>query len=183
MTPATPHFSTTAAILAALQEAVGAVQLPDAFAPPGPAFGSVQMFDSENLVEAFQYLLITEQRVCVIVPLDANWEAESKQQRLVTRRTLPVALLISDRVIGNRQTALIGDAKTPGAMGLKDLVVPAVTGQLIANPNGVISLPVHESVMAIKDTAKKLPNRITIVLELNCRGGWLEAPLDRGITL
>jgi hypothetical protein len=175
MNPATSFYSTTAAILNALQASVQAVQ----FTPPGgaaqSAFGNVQLFDSENLAEAFQYLMIVEQRVCVIVPLDERIEIIASGQKLMVRRRRPVALLISDRVIGNRKTALWGDDKTPGAMGLMELTLPAVCGQLIDNPNGVVSEPSQVSMLTVNDVAKKLPGRLAVVLELNCVGGRLEA--------
>jgi len=99
--------------------------------------------------------------------------------KLIVRRRLPVVLLISDRVMGDRKAALWGNNLTPGAMGLAELVLPAVTGQLIANPAGVVSEPQNTSVMTLKDTDKKeLPNRIVVAMELQCRGGRLEATLD-----
>lgn len=175
MTPGTPHFNSGNAILTALKTAVEAVQLPGDLSGGGNALQSVKIFDSENLADAFQYLLITEQRVCVIVPLNASWSEETKNTKLIVRRIFPVALLISDRVFGNRQTALLGDDSTPGALALKDLVLPAITGQLIPNPAGVICAPQQESVLTVSDTEKKLPNRITVLIEAVCRGGWIEA--------
>jgi hypothetical protein len=174
MNAAALHRRPTSAIVTALSTQITALQVTAPFTP-GAAFDRVELFDSEDLIAAFQYLLITQQRVCVIVPLTERHEALAQNMKLIVKRSLPVALLISDRVIGNRKTALWGDQKTPGAMGLMELVLPAVTGQLLANPSGVVSAPVSTSVMSVKDTNQKLPNRITVVLELNCRGGRLEA--------
>jgi hypothetical protein len=184
MIAATSHRRATSEIVNALQTAVKAVKIPATqAAPAAAAFGNVELFDSENLVEVFQYLLITAQRVCVIVPLDEKFDCITEQRLLRVKRALPVALLISDRVLGNRKAALYGDDSTPGAFGLAELVLPAVTGLLLPNPNGVISEPQNTSIMSLNDTAKKLPNRITVVLELQCRGGWIEAPLAKGNVL
>jgi hypothetical protein len=177
MTPATTFYATTGTIITQLQAAVEGVQLPEGFDPAGPAFGNVELFDAENLADAFAYLTIVEQRVCVIVPLSETIETISQGMKLIVRRVRPVALIISDRVIGSRKEALWGNATTPGAMGLMELTLPAVCGQLIDNPNGVVSEPSHVSVMSVKDTAKKLPNRIAVILEVKCRGGRLEAPI------
>jgi hypothetical protein len=181
MNAPTLHLQPIGTIAAALQTAVKAAQMIAPF--NGPAFGNVALFDSENLVAAFQYLLIVEQRVCVIVPLEERWENISKQGRLITKRVLPVMLLVSDRDIASRQVALYGDNTTPGAFALRDLVLAAVTGQLISNPSGVICEPASCCVMSVKDTEQKLPNRITVGLEVNCRGGWIESQLDPGPTI
>lgn len=168
----------TSAIVNALKTVIQAIQLPNTFNPAGAAFGRVELFDTENLVEAFQNLLVSEQRVCIIVPLDEKFKTESHNIKLIVARTIPIAILISDRVIGNRSTALWGDDKTPGAFGLTELVLPAVTGQLIANPNGVRCEPSSTAVMTVRDTEKKLPARVTVCLEVECVGGRLEAAVS-----
>jgi hypothetical protein len=177
MNPAASFYKSVSAIVAALQTAVQAVQLPEEPYGAGNAFGRVEIFDSEDLAAAFQFLTIVDQRVCVIVPLEEKFTRESKNTKLIVHRVLPVALLISDRVLGNRKQALLGDNQTtPGAMGLLALTLPAVTGMLLPNPSGVVSEPIADYVMVLKNNAdKKLPNRICVCLEMNCRGGRLEA--------
>jgi hypothetical protein len=138
-----------------------------------PAFGSVKIFDADDLVEAFKWLTITPQRVCVIVPLAEQFQEESINIKMIVRRIFPVALMISDRVMGDRTAALLGNGQTPGAMGLKDLVLPAVTGQLVPNPSGVVCVPKRAYVMSVKK--KDLPNRIAYCVELECRGGRMDA--------
>jgi len=158
-----------AAIVTALMTAVEGVQYDGA-----AAFQRVEFFDCEKLADAFQYLLITEQRVCVVVPLEERFSTISKQPLLQIKRRLPVLLMISDRVIGssNRKVALLGNDTTPGAQGLVDLTLPAVTGAIIANPSGVLCIPIDSTIMTIaaKDQAK-LPGRLCICLELECTGG------------
>jgi len=181
MNPATANFASTAAIAMALQAQLQQVQLPNA---GGAAFQRVELFDSENLVEAFQVLLVSEQRIAVIVPLAAHWETECSQRKLLCRRVQPVAILISDRVIGTRTQALYGGVTNPGAFNLAALAVPFVAGQLINNPGGVVSVPTSESSMILKQADKtNLPGRAAVALELDCKGGWIETYLNAGITL
>lgn len=181
MNAATGHFVSTGAIATALQTQLQLVKLAD---NATAAFQRVELFDCENLVEAFQTLLVSEQRIAIIVPLGGHWQEESSQRKLLARRIQPVAILISDRVIGTRTQALYGGPNNPGAYALAALAVPLVSGQLLANPNGVISVPTHESVIVLKkDEKQNLPGRAAVALELECKGGWLEAPLGAGPTL
>jgi len=183
--PATSHRQGVPQIVAAIQTAVGGVKLPDgrwgSVAPNlTPAFERVELFDSEQIVEAFRYLIITEQRVCVIVPMDEQFETITEKQKLLSRRMLQVMLLISDRVHGSRKAALWGDDVTPGALNLMELVLPAITGLVLPNPDGVIAEPVSSSVLSVGDTEKDLPSRVTVGLEFHCRGGYLQAGLPAG---
>jgi hypothetical protein len=187
----------TVEIVKAIQTKIQALPLPDPQPvapppgndppppPPQPAlFDRVALFDSEDLVEAFRFLLISEQRVCVIVPLDEHLEAPIDGLKLVVKRVLPVAILVSDRVLGDRSASLWGDGQGEfGASALMELVLPAVTGLLIANPNGVVALPRMISVMNVKESGKNLATRMTMLLELDCRGGWLETRLPAGMVL
>ncbi len=148
-----------------------------------PAFDRVARFDSEQLTEAFRYLLVTEQRVCVIVPLDEEFETVIERQKLVVTRRLPVGLAVSDRVLGDRSAALWGNDETPGTVNLVELALPAVTGLLIAaagGKGGVRSEPVRVGVMSVRDTEQELPSRVAMLVELECRGGYLESGLPPG---
>jgi hypothetical protein len=181
MTPATAYFASAAAIAAALQAQLRLVQLPNA---GGAAFQRVELFDSESLTEAFQVLMVSEQRIAIVVPLTAHWEAECSQRKLLTRRSQPVAILISDRVLGTRTAALYGGPNNPGAFALAALAMPFVTGQLINNPGGVIARPASESTLILKAADKQnMPGRAAVALEIQCQGGWIEAALNDGPTL
>jgi len=147
---------------------------------PAPAFGRVELFDSENLVEAFRFLLLTEQRVCLVIPLMEGFEPEFQQLKLVVKRTRPVAVLVSDQVMGDRQSALWGNLDTPGAYGLLEAALPELTGLLLGAPNKVSAVPRHATAMTVKDTENDLPGRLAVVLEVECRGGRMEARLGDG---
>lgn len=182
MTPATAHLVSVGDIATALKAQVQSVKLADGTTA---AFQRVELFDSESLTDAFQQLLVSEQRICLIVPLAEHWETEIKFPKILARRTVPFALLISDRVLGKRNDALFGTANNPGAYKLEALTLPLVTGQLLANPNGVICVPTGSDVMIVKSEKEKSnhPGRAAIALELECKGGWIETKTGAGPTL
>ena len=179
MTPATANRQPTTAIVAALKTILTGLQVTIGTNAPVNAFARVELFDSESLTEAMQLLVISDQRLCLIVVLDESFHTENRGQKLIVTRSLPVALIISDRILGNRTTALYGNNTTPGALGLMELVLPAVTGMLLQPPNGVTAEPVNSSVLVVKNQKDKqnLPGRAAIALELHCRGGNLQAAL------
>lgn len=179
MTPATYNRQPVTAIVNQLVTNLAALKITIGNAAPTPAFARVALFDSENLVAAFQQLLISEQRICLVVVLDEQFKTENRGQVLISTRELPVTLLISDRQLGDRVAALYGNAATPGAYGLMELALPVVTGMLLAPPNGVTSEPIRNSVLIVKNEKDKqnLPGRSAVALELHCRGGNLQAPL------
>ena len=179
MTPAIYNRQPTTAIVAALKTILSALQVTIGNNAPVAAFSRVELFDNASLLEAFQLLSLSEQRVCLVVTLDETFHTENRGQILISTRTLPVTLLISDQILGNRTTALYGDATPPGAFGLMEIVLPAVTGMLLAPPNGVTSEPVNASVLIVKNQKEKqnLPGRAAVALELHCRGGNLQAAL------
>ena len=177
----TSNRQPASAIVAALITAVQNVQvtLNDV---PVAAFQRVEFFDSEKLADAFQFLFITEQRVCVIVPLEEKFEAVLQQPQMLVKRTLPVMLVMSDRVLGTaqRKVAYLGDNTTPGAMGLMEAVLPAVTGLLLPNPGGVLVQPVDNCALTISDKDQaKMPGRVAVALHVDCIGGTLTADLGR----
>lgn len=187
---ATAHRRTTSEIVKAIQAiCAGLVWTGTEGAPP--AFDNVQLFDSEDLPEAFKFLLMVEQRVCLIVPLDEEHTEEFSGLKYLWRRKLPVIVLCSDRILGDRKAALFGiaadepdgGAPNPGAFGLAEMVLPAVSGLLLPNPNGVICSPKTTSVLTVKDMEKDLPGRVAVGIEFECRGGWLETTLPRGPVL
>jgi hypothetical protein len=189
--PATSNRRGNSEILQALVQAVTAITLPDGrWGSTQPnllkAFDRAEVFDSEQMVEAFRYLLVTEQKVIVLVPMDERFETVIQQRKLMVTRELPVMALISDRVLGNRKDALLGNAETPGALALTELVLPAVTGLLLPNQaapvplGGVLVEPNSSSVISVKDTESEAPGRVCVGLLLHCRGGYLEAAMPLG---
>ena len=155
-----------------------------------PAFQRIEVFDVESLTDAFRLLTVSEQRVCLIVLLDEQFETLVEGRKLFVTRLQPAALLISDRILGDRVKALWGDAAdatAPGAFALAELALPAVTGQLIsaaAGRGGILAEPKNCYSIFLKDEDRQeLPGRAAVSLELTCRGGTLETHTDPGPTL
>ena len=148
--------------------------------PPVTAFQRVGLFDSERLTEAFKYLLVSEQRVCVVVPLHEEFSSVANHLKLISTRMLPVMILCSDRVLGDRTAALWGSDTEIGAQALMELVLPEVTGVLLPAPNKVLCEPVSDSILVVMDTEKALPGRVAVGLEVKCTGGSIEATLGKG---
>jgi hypothetical protein len=184
MNPATITRASVAAIVTQLVANIKAVQLPN---NAGAAFGEVKQFDEESLVEAFRYLHLVQSRVCVVIALDEKFVEKERSTKLLITRIVPICLLISDRVVGDRMKALYGDSTVNppiyGADALKELVLPMVTGTLLANPKVVVS-PESASVFVVKDKMQQnLPGRSAIALELQCTGGTITANTGPGATL
>ena len=183
MTPATYNRTPTAAIVQQLLASIQALKLADGVTP---AFGQARLFDLESLVEAFKWLSLADQRVCVIIPGEERFEEKAGHgTKLVITRLLPVTLLISDRVIGDRFTALYGSATAQppviGAYGLYELVLPVVTGAIVTSPVKAVAVPKAGSPFVVKDKQQtNLPGRSAIALEVQVRGGVLEANIGPG---
>lgn len=138
---------------------------------PEAAFGEVAKFDSTDLAAAFRTLLMSGQRVAVVVYAGGQWEDASSQTQVVARRTLDVSVLVSDRVHGDRQAAIFGSGTTPGALALKDLAVTTLTGRLLDNPDGVNCQPDTEDLLTIESTEKQQPGRVAALVEFFVVGG------------
>lgn len=181
MNAAQACFKSVPVVLAALKAQLENVKLAD---DATAAFERIEIFDEENLEAAFQSLLLGDQRVCLIIPLTARWENNPQEKPRTARRVLPVVLLISEQVIGDRTAALFGTDDLDGAYGLAARALPAVTGQLIENPGGVVCMPANESVVIVRQAdGGNLGGRAALAVELECQGGWLRAQLSSSPTL
>lgn len=184
---ATYNLRTVPEILAALKAALDAATWTPAGGDPEAAFQSVKLFGMNSLPDAMRELLVSQQRVCFVIPDSERFAPETDGGKMVLSRTLPVALLISDRVLGNRQTALFGGAvgatETPGAYGLQKAALEAVAGQLIDEAPRVVCTPTQSAVVDIEDVQKKLPGRAALEVDLDCTGGTLTAALGPGPNL
>ena len=186
--PATNNRRSVTEILNALKSALESAKWTPEGGSPMPAFQKVKLFDLAQLADAFSELLMSEQRVCLLVPDAEKFESALQgSTRLLIKRTLPVALLISDRVMGDRQAALHGAAGTgslpavAGAFPLQEIALAAVTGQLLPNPRGVVCRPVTATVLDVSDAKKKMPGRACVELDVDCAGGTLDAPITANL--
>jgi len=175
---ATNNRKTIPDILAALKTAIEGVQYQDA-----PAFERVELFDNNSITDAISRLLGYDKTLCFIIPLDEQFTKITSGRKLLFGRSLPIALLISDRAIDSRQKALFGSEDTPGAHRLMEAVLPAIIGQLIENPNGVVCKPTNCGVVDVINTDKNLPGRAVIELDVECTGGTIETTLSLSPTV
>jgi hypothetical protein len=196
MTPAADYMYSSAEIAAAVKAQMDALML-DAEDPKGPgnllkAFERVELFDVQDLTDAFRIALISEQRVCVIVVLAQQFTPQIEEQKIVISRLQPIGLIISDRLLGDRVKALFGDpldATVPGSFALAQLAMTALTGKLLPSDLGtgktkVISTPANVDSIFLKDEDKQeLPGRSAVMLEINCIGGTVEARIGPGSSL
>jgi len=180
--PATAQRRSATEIAQALVSALAPLQWAPAGRPPEPAFERIELFDMAALPRALGELLATEDRIAVVVPGQERFSARIEApHRLVITRVLPAAILIADRVLGDRQAALYGSDANPGAVGLLELALPAVVGQLLPNPGGVVCQPVTAAIFDLAaGDPEASPGRAVIELDIECSGGTLAASLGPG---
>lgn len=173
----TPDYNTAQITGPANADFTGSLTLAQ---PPESVFERVVVFDSEDLVAAFRFLLVSEQRVAVVVPLDEEFKPALQGVKLVITRRLPVAVLVVDQVIGDRTAAFLGSTDpaiaTPGALALAEYVLPALTGMLLGPENKVVSKPLHAGPLVIQDPKNETGgSRLAVHVDLECTGGRIEA--------
>jgi hypothetical protein len=96
------------------------------------AFGRVELFTAADLAEALRQLLIASGRAAVLVWSGDDFTDDVSGTELRGKCEVEFTLLFVSTVLGNPQTALLGDERSPGLFALRDLVLPAVTGGLLA---------------------------------------------------
>lgn len=141
------------------------------------AFEVVERFAETNIVEALQKLVLNRSRGAFVVFDRHAWEAERNGTQARYRRTTAIAVLFTDRVVGDYDEALYGNDKTPGAILLSELAVPALSGLLLPNPAGVELVPTSEDPAIVEIDQKKLPGRAVVSASFEARGGWMSRPL------
>lgn len=171
-------FTATVSVLAALQAKLEALEWTPATGPAEPAFQKVALFDVDDLATAIKDLLVFKDRACFIL-LDAErCDSELAGNKVVSRLTRTVALLITDRDYGKRADALVGDATRPGVLALKDLILDPdneIIGDLVT---GVAVLPGFGSPVRITGEARdNLTGRLAYELDLELKGGSLVVAL------
>ncbi len=160
---------TTTEIIDALVAKLQALQWTPGSGPAEPAFQAVKRFDSTDLAAAFAELLVSQQRVALVVHTGDRFDdAGTGAGQVAVRRVTEVSLVLSDRVLGKRQAAIWGTATNPGCLPLKDLALTAVGGPLIAAPGAVDCVPVHAERLTVEDLKSKQPGREACLLDLEC---------------
>lgn len=176
---ATLTVPTDAAISTAIVDALRASQWND-----GTAFEVVERFDSTEIERAFSQILVAHRsRVAFVVLYGESWESPNPGLLRQSLRSTRVALLISDRVLGDRSAAIFGGPSNPGCLALKDVAIAAVCGPLISNPAGCDVQPVSVDLMfveRVEESSTKLPGRAACLVELVVSGGSLHFNRSKG---
>jgi len=135
-----------------------------------PAFQVVKLYDLTDIEAAFQELLVTKQRVCLVIYAGTRYpDAGEGPGQVARRRVTEVTLLLSDRVHGGRQAAMFGGDNNPGAVKLLDRVIQELPGPLFDEVAGAVDCaPVNASVLDIEDLKKTHPGRVAAQLDLDC---------------
>jgi len=72
------------------------------------AFSEVKRFAWPDLDKAFEYLIVTKQRVALVLFIDSAFVNSRQGGKILMRRELNVHVICSDRVLGNVDQATFG---------------------------------------------------------------------------
>lgn len=149
-----------------------------------PAFHRVEMFDLSDYEDAMTRLAMNQERTALIVWTDDEYEEERETVMLTLRRNALLDIFVSERRLDKPIEALTGGPEVylPGVLGLRDLVVAAVTGEILeASPD---SDPPRELIYGVpqnvargiinSDDKKKFPARQILIIRLKCVGEWMQ---------
>lgn len=171
----------TLRVLELLRDRVAALQWRPEGGIDEPAFERVELYDLVDLEQALAELRIFKGRVCVIVAGTESWVNEGGPTKLLSRWRREVALLIADRDFGQRRRALVGSDGSPGVLGLKELVLDGVVGELGAGSERVVVQPVMGLVVALAGEKREvLSGRQCFELDLEILGGLRQVRLGSG---
>lgn len=180
----TNRLRATKDIIDALQERLRDVTLG---APENlPAFEKVELFDLADWEDALRRLALNQQRSAVVIWAGEDWEHQREMVTLTSRRTQSFEVMVSERRLDSHQAALTGDDRSPGVVGLKDRVVAALTGVLLAGDDEQETVyltitSVQRGVLSVEDK-KKEPGRQVLVLSVQAEGEWLQTAVGANET-
>lgn len=143
-----------------------------------PAFEQVKIYDLLDLKKALEELLVTKNRVCLLIPGGEEWDRNIHGAQLICHQTRQVTLLMADRNYTDRLKAMLGDLQTPGVFTLSAHVLPAVCGRL-ADRSFVVE-PDNGELFALEgDDRANNPGRICWRQELAIKGGTMQFNLGQ----
>ena len=171
-------FVATLSILSALKTAIAAINLPSSYAAIAgypKAFPAVEIYAQENLMKAFDDLLIVEDRACFIIPGGDTHDSARDGAVVKTARASEVHLLLTDRDYNRAQAELVGGAEAPGVIALKDILIDALIWKNLSI-HGVLLLPTTGDPMALSDKDKEnAPGRAAWVQTFTTNAGSMKS--------
>lgn len=165
----------TAAVLDAIQAALTALQLANT-----PAFQKVVQFEIDDFEQALRDLVITEDRVAMVVWTGEAYELERGISILTVKRMPTFEVIFADFALSSPLAAKHGDESQPGVLGLLDVVLPALTGVILDEStadaeDAVYLVPAGlERLIITREDQEKLPGRQVLVLSLTGSGQSLQ---------
>jgi len=165
----------TMRLLESLKKALEGLQIGDAGSEEA-LFSSVAIYPNKGLAAALRDLVLTKDRVCLIVPLGYKYtHNETGAGTILAKRYLEVDLLIADRAIAKGGIeALTGGPRNIGIMEMSDATVDGISGKAMSAYGGVIPSDGAQLEIANKD-AQDMPGRIAWVQSLLIPGGTVRA--------
>ena len=104
--------------------------------PPGVAFAGervflqVEVFDMVNFSLALERLLVVETRVAIVVLETTPFEVTTDGTVSLSKMSLDISVMFSDRTWDSRTDAMLGNNATAGALNLLSPLIAAVTGNI-----------------------------------------------------
>ena len=115
-------------------------------------FEEVVLFHTPEMGSAIKRLLLSQTRICLIVPSGDDYQSTVTAGYVHTTAELELELIFADRVWSTTQntSALFGGGSNIGVVPMKDRVVESLTGADIGIP-GVVLAPLAGSFVTVKD--------------------------------
>lgn len=182
MSAETNKLRSTKEILDAIVTALRALNLEQG----QPAFDRVEIFDLPDYLNAMQRLALNQERTALVIWTGDEFETNRETIVLTTRRISNFDIFVSERNLANPVAATTGDPEKylPGVMGLRDLVIPALTGQILASDaeagKELIYLApagVERAILSSEDK-QKFPARQILILNFTAAGEWLQVGVE-----
>lgn len=149
------------------------------------AFDRVEVFSALDFEKAIERLLLTEDRIALVIPTGSTWETSTPTNPTFgitpeCRRTVKVTMIVSDRVVGDRIGAAEGTDDNPGCYALGELTRSGASGLLFTEAPQVVAVPVSDEMFAVQRDGEDVPGREACAIELSCVSDWAELAVTDG---
>jgi hypothetical protein len=134
-----------AAILQAFGQRVGAMRVPAGLPDAGNfIFHEVTHHDLSNIADAFDKLLLSSDRVAIVVLEEVRPAVTAEGGSIFTRIDLSVSLMFTDRNIASRHKAMFGDDSTLGVLRMLPTIYAEALGAMTVGVERVAITPGKE---------------------------------------
>lgn len=161
---------TTSEILAAIITGLTALRWTPDGGPEEALLQEVRRYDANDLQRAFSELLVIQQRVALVIYTGERWNTLPHHDEIgpVAQRTLQISILLSDAVIGDRQSAVFGSPSTPGCIPMHELAIRHLAGPLFPSGERVWLAPTTVTLADIERDDRPAAGRTASILECDC---------------